>query len=198
MMNTSKDEGEHWMTKETKIHDHPGGWTFSVPGVGRCNGLPILKVDQSGGENNGRLYVNWADQGKDTSNTEIWMIYSDDNGKNWSKKIKVNQDNSNKHQFFTWMDIDQSNGNLYFVYYDRRNYEDASTDVYIAYSKDGGNTIKEQKVSKEPFKPSSDVFLGDYLNIAVQDGVVRPIWPSMDKNGKISLWVALVNASSLK
>lgn len=197
MMNTSQDGGETWLEKEVKIHDHPGGWTFSVPGVGRCNGLPVIKIDKSGSDYQDRIYVNWADQGKDTTNTEIWMIYSDDNGKSWSDKVKVNQDKSDKHQFFTWMDIDQSNGNLYFVYYDRRNYEDASTDVYIAYSEDGGGTIKEQKVSKEPFTPRSDVFFGDYLNIAAHEGVVRPIWPRMDKDGRITLWTALVKASML-
>ena len=197
MMNSSNNGGENWMNDEVKIHNHPGGWTFSVPGVGRCNGLPILKVDQSKGVRNGRLYVNWADQGGDTTNTEVWLIYSDDNGKNWSNKIKVNQDSSNRHQFFTWMDIDQTNGNLYFVYYDRRNYEDASTEVYLACSNDGGNTIIEHKVSKEPFIPRDDVFFGDYLNIAAHDGVIRPIWPSMDENGKIRLWTALVSQDKL-
>ncbi len=198
MMNTSTDQGDSWRQKEKKIHDHPGGWTFSVPGVGRCNGLPIIKIDQSGGAMNNRIYVNWADQGQDSSNTEIWMIYSDDFGQSWSDQIKVNQDESGNHQFFTWMDIDQKNGNLYFVYYDRRNHDDHSTDVYISYSSDGGSTIHEKKVSKAPFKPQKEVFFGDYLNIAAHDNVVRPIWPSMDVNGTIALWTALVNGGELK
>lgn len=197
MMNTSDDAGNSWLEKEVKIHDHPGGWTFSVPGIGRCNGLPIIKIDKSDGEHKGRIYVNWADQGIDTTNTDIWLIYSDDNGVNWSEKIKVNQDSSEKHQFFTWMDIDQSNGNIYFVYYDRRAHEDASTDVYLAYSKDGGSSIREKKISKHPFTPQSAIFFGDYLNIAAQNDVVRPIWPRMDEKGKITLWTALIDASKL-
>lgn len=198
MMNTSNDRGDTWRKKEVNIHEQLGGWSFRVPGIGRCNGLPIIKIDRSGGPYNDRIYVNWADQGKDTTNTEIWMIYSDDYGKSWSDKIKVNQDDSGHHQFFTWMDIDQKNGNVYFVYYDRRNYEDASTDVYLAYSRDGGANIREKSVSTAPFTPQSDVFFGDYLNIAVHADVVRPIWPTMDANGKIALWTALVDGSALE
>lgn len=197
MMNTSNDQGETWLTEERKIHDHPGGWTFSVPGIGRCNGLPILKIDQSNGKFKNRIYVNWADQGEDTTNTEIWMIYSDDRGKSWSAKIKVNQDQGKRHQFFTWMDIDQTTGALYFVYYDRRNHQDNQTDVYFAYSNDGGLTITDRKISRKPFEPRSDVFFGDYLNIAAHNGVIRPIWPRMDE-AKISLWTALINADDLK
>tara|TARA_B100000508_G_scaffold138385_1_gene134352 strand:+ start:38160 stop:39449 length:1290 start_codon:yes stop_codon:yes gene_type:complete len=196
MMNKSSDHGKTWLPKEVKIQDHPGGWTFSVPGVGRCNGLPVLKVDRSGGKYNGRFYVNWADQGEDTTNTEIWMIYSDDFGKTWSDQIKVNQDESDRHQFFTWMDVDQKTGNLYFVYYDRRNYDDESTDVYLAYSTDGGTTIRDTIISQKPFKPNTDVFFGDYLNIAAVDGVIRPIWPRMDDE-KITLWTALIDSGQL-
>jgi hypothetical protein len=197
MLNISKDKGKTWLTTESNIQEHPGGWSFFIPGINRSNGLPILKIDQSNGEYKDRLYVNWADQGDDTTNTEIWMIYSDDNGETWSDRVKVNQDKSGKHQFFTWMDIDQTNGDLFFIYYDRRAHNDAATDVYLAYSFDGGKTIKERKISKESFTPQKEIFFGDYLNIAAHDGVIRPIWPSMDESGQISLWVALINAERL-
>lgn len=196
MMNYSKDRGESWLDEERKVHDHPGGWTFSVPGVGRCNGLPVLKIDCSGGDYNDRIYINWADQGEDSTNTEIRMIYSDDNGESWSQKIKVNQDDSGHHQFFTWMDIDQTTGAIYFVYYDRRNHNDAKTDVYLAYSFDGGSSIREKRISKRSFTPDDAVFFGDYLNIAAHDGYVRPIWPRMD-DSKITLWTALINSRQL-
>ena len=52
------------------------------------------------------------------------------------------------------------------------------------------------RISDSPFIPSKDVFFGDYLNIAAVKGVIRPIWPRMD-DGKISLWVTLLNESEL-
>ena len=189
--NRSKDAGVTWLEEEVLVADQPGGWATDVPGMYRCNGLPITTCDISGGAQNGRIYVNWTDQRNGEENTDVWLAYSDNQGKTWSEPKRVNQDNSDHHQFFTWMDIDQSNGNIYFVYYDRRNYEDNQTDVYMATSHDGGLTFSEQKISTTPFIPSDKIFFGDYINIAVQNGVVRPIWSRMD-DGKISLWVGLV------
>jgi hypothetical protein len=194
--NISKDEGETWLTKEKKVIDQIGGWTFDIPGISRCNGLPILKVDNSKGEHSGRLYVNWADQRNGEDNVDIFCVYSDDNGQSWSELIKVNQDESKHQQFFTWMDIDQSNGNLYFVFYDRRDYEDNQTNVYLAYSLDGMKKIKDLKISQSPFIPKEQIFFGDYINIAAVKGTIRPIWMRMDKK-QISLWTALIDEGDL-
>ena len=95
------------------------------------------------------------------------------------------------------MSIDQSDGTLYFVFYDRRNYSNLETDVYLAYSKDGGKSFLEERISKEPFIPNEKVFFGDYLNISSVNGIIMPIWPRMDQR-KISLWVAPINKSQLK
>lgn len=116
----------------------PGGWNIGIPGLDRANGLPITKCDLSGGANHGTIYINWCDQRNGTGNTDVWLSKSTDGGNTCSPPAKVNDDNSNKHQFLTWMDIDQTKGNLYFVFYDRRAYSDNRTDVFIAISNDGG------------------------------------------------------------
>ncbi|NRA11872.1 MAG: glycosyl hydrolase, partial [Crocinitomicaceae bacterium] len=91
----------------------------------------------------------------------------------------------------------QSSGFIYFVYYDRRNYDDTRTDVYISTSRDGGKTFVDTKVSEKPFIPSTEMFFGDYLNIDAVDGQIRPIWPSMTDE-KIKLHVGLVSEKALK
>ena len=189
-MNKSMDQGETWLAEELFVNEQPGGWKFDVPEMSRANGLPITKCDVSGGAYNGRVYVNWADQRNGANDTDVWLAYSDDKGETWTDAIRVNQDNTTTHQYFTWMDIDQTTGYLYFIYYDRRAYDDHRTDVYVSVSKDGGATFKEYKITDKPFAPSKAIFFGDYLNIAAHKGVVRPIWPRMD-NGEISLWVTL-------
>lgn len=183
----SEDLGETWLQSDQIIGTQAGGWNLKIPGLLRCNGFPILKCDQSNGPNRGRLYLNWTDQRNGVNNTDSWLMYSDDGGKNWSEPSRVNQDSGESHQFFTWMDIDKETGKLYFVYYDRRNYSDNQTDVYGAISLDGGATFREVKLSNSPFTPSEDVFFGDYLSTAVDQGIVRAVWPRMD-GGKISLW----------
>ena len=188
----SLDGGTTWLSQEKLIAKHPGGWTIDVPGINRCNGLPVLICDQSNGPHQGTLYLNWADQRNGANDTDIWLMKSTDQGDTWSAPIRVNQDEPGKHQFFTWITIDQTNGNLHFVYLDRRKYSDNSTDVIWCTSKDGGKTFQEKCISDEPFLPRKEVFYGDYLNIAAHNGVIRPIWPRMDK-GKMSLWTALIN-----
>ncbi|MDX1652850.1 MAG: sialidase family protein [Brumimicrobium sp.] len=196
-INISSDQGESWLPVERKITDHIGGWSLDVPGLSRCNGLPVLKIDNSSGPNHGRLYVNWADQRNGSDDTDIWLIYSDDGGMTWSREIRVNQDEGANQQFLTWMDIDQTDGTVYFVYYDRRNYSDQRTDVFLAYSWDGGLNIAERKITHSPFIPNPKVFFGDYLNIAVHKDIIRPIWSQMNVEGEISLWVALINRKQL-
>ena len=192
VMQKSLDEGKTWLPEERIIQEHVGGWDLTIPGVYRANGLPILKCDLSNGPNRGTLYLNWCDQKMGEDDTDVWIMKSTDGGETWSERIRVNQDAPGKHQFFTWMDVDQSNGNLYFVYYDRRDQSGTETDVYVSASRDGGKTFVDTKISKTPFVPNPTKFFGDYLNIAAVDGVIRPIWPRYD-NGEVTLWVALLN-----
>lgn len=194
VFNRSLDSGKTWLKEEIKIADHPEGWTIDVPGIYRCNGLPILKCDVSGGANNGTLYLNWADQSNGTHNTDVWIAKSTDNGNTWTKPIRVNTDKTETHQFFTWMDIDQSSGDVYFIYYDRSNYDPSSlkTDVVVCKTADGGNTFTSKIISESPFEPNKNLFFGDYNNIAVVNGIVRPIWTRMHNN-QISVWTALID-----
>jgi hypothetical protein len=196
VFNKSLDQGNTWLTQDIFIDGMPFGWDYSIPGISRANGLPITKCDLSGGPNHGTIYVNWSDQSNGVNNTDVWLSKSEDAGDTWTSPIRVNQDNSQKHQFFTWMDVDQSTGYLYFVYYDRRNYTDNQTDVYMAYSTDGGQTFKEELISDAPFTPNPGIFFGDYTNIATEKGVVRPIWAEAD-GSILSIHTAIIDTSLL-
>lgn len=187
VFNKSLDQGETWLSEEIQIDPIPGGWDYSIPGINRANGLPITKCDLSGGENHGTIYVNWSDQRNGENDTDIWLVKSTDAGNTWSDPIRVNDDGTNKQQFFTWMDIDQINGNLFFVFYDRRNYSNNNTDVYLAVSEDGGGTFVNKKISESPFIPNSGVFFGDYTNVVAHNNIVRPIWTRLH-NGQLSIW----------
>ena len=190
----SYDQGETWLDDDIFICEIPGGWDYSVPGISRCNGLPVTCCDTSEGPFTGNVYVNWTDQRNGEDDTDVWFVKSSDNGDNWTAPIRVNDDLPGKHQFFTWMTIDQVTGYIWFVFYDRRNYEDEMTDVYCAVSHDGGNTFVNFKISESPFFPFTSVFFGDYTNITAHNNVVRPIWTRLD-NTLISVWTSIIDVN---
>jgi hypothetical protein len=194
VFNKSLDQGNSWLNKELLVSSIPGGWDFSITGIYRANGFPITACDLSNGVNRGTIYINWSDQRNGTNNTDIWLVKSTDGGQTWSSPTKVNDDNSNNQQFFTWMTIDQTTGYLYFVFYDRRNYSNESTDVYMALSTDGGNTFINRKISQSPFLPHAGVFFGDYTNVTAHNGVIRPIWTRLH-NGALSVWTSITRLS---
>lgn len=44
--------------------------------------------------------------------------------------------------------------------------------------------------------PNDQVFFGDYTNITVHDGIVRPIWTRLH-NGQLSVWTDLASYASM-
>jgi len=192
LFDRSLDGGATWLNDDIPVTTIQGGWNFQIPGISRCNGLPVIACDTSTSAFRGTIYINWSDQRNGTDDTDVWLVKSTDGGNTWSNPARVNDDSSGRQQFFTWMTIDQSNGYLYFVFYDRRNHADNATDVYCAVSKDGGNTFKNIKISESPFVPDNAIFFGDYTNIAAHNGIIRPIWTRLH-NGELSIWTAIVS-----
>ncbi len=188
----SLDQGETWLENDIFVSDFPGGWAIDIPGISRCNGMPITVCDLSGGENHGTIYINWADQRNGVDDTDVWVVKSTDGGETWSNAIRVNDDPPGNQQFFTWMAIDQVTGYLHFVFYDRRNYNNNNTDVFMAVSKNGCETIQNYLVSEEPFIPNAGVFFGDYNNVSAHNDVIRPIWTRLH-NGSLSVWTAIID-----
>ena len=188
----SLDGGETWLDNDKVLSDFPGGWDFGIPGIMRTNGFPITVCDLSQGPDRGTIYINWSDQRNGPDDTDVWLIKSTDGGETWRDRKRVNDDEPGSHQFFTWMAVDQVTGKLWFVFYDRRNYTDTQTDVYMAMSDDGGETFTNFKVSESPFIPTSWVFFGDYNNISAHNDVVRPIWTRMHNNQPV-IYTAIVD-----
>ena len=195
MFDKSTDAGNTWGVDKF-VSTIPGGWDFSVTGISRCNGLPITACDTSQSPFRGNIYINWSDQRNGATNTDVFFVKSTDGGDTWSAAKKVNDDNTTRHQFFTWMTIDQTTGVIYFTFYDRRNTTSSVTDVFVARSTDGGETFTNFKVSESSFTPTSGVFFGDYTNIVAFNKKVYPIWMRLDGN-TLSVWTAIINDSTV-
>jgi hypothetical protein len=189
----SLNQGKTWLDQDVVAAQQVEGWSIEIPGIGRCNGMPVTECDLSNSKNRGTIYINWADQRNGKTDTDIFIAKSTDEGKTWSAPIRVNQDKTKTHQFFSWMTVDRTSGKIYVVYYDRSRYTDNQTDVVLAESGDGGRTWTNRTISESPFTPTEGVFFGDYNDISAYQGKVRPIWTRMEKDGKLSVWTAIID-----
>jgi hypothetical protein len=178
--------------KDVFVAEQPGGWVHYIPGIFRCNGLPVTVCDISHSPYRGHIYILWADNRN--GDYDVFLIKSVDGGETWSGLTRINDDGSGRHQFFPWICVDPLTGVLYVVFYDRRETTWDYTDVYLAASYDGGATFINQKISESSFFPSQSVFFGDYINIAARGGKVYPIWCRLDAyGGGRSIWTAPIN-----
>ena len=88
----STDGGFTWLPEDVLVSEQPGGWDYAVPGIYRCNGLPVTACDRSGGTHHGAICVNWSDQSNCADNTDVWLSKITDGGQTWSTPLRVNYD----------------------------------------------------------------------------------------------------------
>ena len=186
----SYDDGNTWLTNDLPIAKQQGGWKSNIPGFGIVNHLPSLIMDNGPDRYHGMLYLVYADQRSGAGDTDIWMHRSSMHGDSWTPPTRVNGDEPGKHQFAPAVAVDQTNGSVWVVFYDRRNYDDLQTDVYLAYSRDGGASFKEFKISESPFVASQTKYL-EHTGISAHDGLITPIWTRTDE-GRASVWTCIV------
>ncbi len=184
----SLDGGATWLDDDIVAGSQYGGWVYDIEGIFRCNGLPITQCDISNSPHKGTIYINYSDKTNGEKDVDIFVIKSTDAGNTWSSPIRVNDDpvGNGKHQFMSWMTVDPITGSVNIIYYDRRNYDDSSTDVYLARSTDGGTTFENVRISESPFTPVKSVFFGDYIGVNSYNDFTACIWQRLDK-GKLSV-----------
>jgi len=101
----SLDFGDTWLDDDIFISTQPGGWAQEIPGIQRCNGMPVTMCDTSNSPYKGTIYINWTDQRNGFDDTDVFLSKSTDGGETWCTPIRVNNDAAGKQQFFTWATI---------------------------------------------------------------------------------------------
>ena len=111
---------------------------------------PTLAYDKT----KSRLYASWAqfdhcieDPAFEFEHVaidyDIYVSYSDDDGRTWSSPVRVNDDSSGGDQGFPSITVD-SDGVVYVAFFDHRDNQDkAQYDVYYAKSLDNGKTFSK-------------------------------------------------------
>lgn len=164
----------------------------------RVNSFPSSAVDNSDGENRGRVYVCWADHR--LNDADIMLAWSDNSGDEWSEPIRLNDDEEQNgiDQFFSWVAVDATDGSLYGVWYDRRLDDDNFlTDVYGIRWNGVDELPANERISSETFNPTigfDGLFIGDYNGISAFGGTAHPVWSDTRNNNQDVFWAPFTGA----
>lgn len=161
------------------------GYRHAVKDKVRAEAYPSIVCDYTGGVRNGYLYLCWSAD----SIPNVYFSRSTDGGQTWSTPKIVHSEEKND-QFWQWIAIDPTNGDLAIMYLDsRRDPENLLVECWVSYSSDGGETWIDRPVSDvatdlrlNPFTDNS--FAGDYSGCAFYDGKIYPSWVDMRNSVK--------------
>lgn|GEM_PF-2380608 len=146
----------------------------------RTHSLPSSGVDQSDGDNRGRVYVTWADIRSDDA--DILLAFSADFGENWSDPLRLNDDEAENglDQFFPWLSVDPSNGEMSAIWYDRRlDDNNIMVDVYGVTWNGIDDVPANERISSTSFDPRigfNGAFFGDYIGVSASNGFKIAGW----------------------
>src|SRR5205814_2296785 len=155
----------------------------------RMNSFPVIDCDRSTGANRGMIYITWAET-RNHFDADIFVkrLTPPNGGRpSVSEPVRVNNDPSGFDQFFPWLRVDQSNGNIEVAFYDRRDDGQLLVNIYIARSTDAGATFPENiRVSQVGTDPrvqaavagtnGSQIGLGDYIGLFAANDKAHMLW----------------------
>ncbi len=179
----SLDAGSTWLPADRVVRGDVNIPPSPLNGGFRNPPIPSSACDTSGGPNDGRIYVVWADDR--FGDPDILLTWSDDRGDTWSPPLRVNDDvvGNGADQFFPWVHVEGS-GHVHVTFLDRR--EDPNNFLFgmtLATSTDGGVSFGPNlRVSDGIYGPTDYGFLGDYTGSSSGAGKLHPFWPD-GRNG---------------
>lgn len=189
----SRDGGRTFGNDQV-IAEQVGGWDIPVSGIFRANGMPFLLCDNSEGPYRGTLYICWADTR--SGHAEVYLSRSVNQGKNWTAPVCIGcaDDPEGRDRFSPNVCIDQSNGHVYVVYYNRRHSPSSHfMDVYMACSRNGGLSFSQRRATEISFPmPDKRQFFGDYIGVAAWQNSLRAVWTEA-RHGQLDARVLLAH-----
>jgi len=201
---TSVNGGEDWNVTENVFPMNGITGVLTNKGNIRVNGLPEMAIDTTSGQRKGWIYIvtGQKDLPPAGNDPDIILYRSADDGATWSSGIRVNQDalNNGNTQYFPSIHVDQY-GAVNILFYDDRNTTIDSTGVFLARSKDGGDSWTEFEISDHNYKPApigglGQGYQGDNIGVTSNDSTLWPVW--MDNStGIYQIWTAPLDFSSI-
>jgi hypothetical protein len=194
----STDGGSTWLKQEKIINPIKNGWQYVVDGP-ITNGLPTVACDVSFSEFRNRIYICWSDEKYGVKHKDVFLVYSDDGGENWTEPILVTYRPNHKEQFNPRMAIDKTTGYVYLLYFDKQNVADGkNTDLYLAKSKNGGLLYEYYKVNEVAHQTSALLFSNEQLVLKAFNDTITINWAFVKQKTDTVFYQAVFNDSTFK
>lgn len=182
----------------------------------RVSSPPQIAVDRSNKSTRGYAYVVQA--GRETAGGKygIYVSRTTDKGKTWKSNIRIDNSEIRNDMFFPSIAVDPITGMVVVFYYSSQNDpNNRGYDGYLAFSKDGGDTWKQIRLTPETHYIDSEgdvayqgeagnYYWGDYTGIDAYNGKIYPLFWMGDKNspdpynfGSLDLFTALISTNPL-
>jgi hypothetical protein len=148
---------------------------------------PSIAVDGSGDRFEGRVYIAFTDFGSSggVDDTDVFLTSSDDQGAHWQPVgSSGNVASSTGSEFLPTVAVDQSTGSVNVLYYTTDGFQgsgNASVNVRLATSLDGGATFQHKQLSGESSNAGAATLMngfdfGEYIGLAVFDNTAHGFW----------------------
>lgn len=165
----------------------------------KVNSHPQIACDVSESQFKGRIYICWSDLKNGINNEDVFLVYSDDEGENWSEPILITYYPNHKSQLKPVLFVSKVNGQVYLLYYDKKNsLKNNYSDITLASSKNGGLLFEYFKLNSKPFLAIQQYPLMELKTSKDKRGELNVSW--FEKNNEISLTISdsLLNSISQK
>jgi hypothetical protein len=180
----SLDGGITWLPDAKFINKVKNAENYLVDGI-TVKGKPVITCDTSMSAFRGRIYISWSDEKYGATNKDVFIVYSDDKGENWTEPILVTYRPNHREQFKPALSVDQKTGRLCVIYFDKQNYlEPGLADVYMALSSNGGLKFEYYKLNEQAVKLEAKNTL---VNSAIYEtsGNSFANWTNLDSEKKL-------------
>ncbi len=193
----SLDNGTTWLPEEKILAPIVNGWEQLVDSV-NVDSSPKMAIDRDG-MFKGRLYIIWADEKNGVKDKDVFLMYSDDKGENWTDPMLLTYRGNHKEQYEPSIDIEPGTGKVYITFFDKQNYlNDQLSDLYMGVSYNGGLKFYFYKINQEPIVLDKFITSVKGLSFEPEEKALRIVWSQITPSNFLNIYSVDISDTAFK